>query len=152
MPILRGDPRDRPIVRHPALPDLPAREDQGLAREADRPPAAVPLLSGHLHAAGRAPRAGPKPSARDLRRAVRGFQPGAARLGREPEICWHRSPRLLRCSAYLGPGGGIDEGGNRWLPSRADFLVPVEALSILFRANFRDILERENLLHLNSLS
>ena len=25
LPILRGDPRDRPIVRQPALPDLPAR-------------------------------------------------------------------------------------------------------------------------------
>ena len=33
LPILRGDPRDRPIVRQPALPDLPAREDQGLARK-----------------------------------------------------------------------------------------------------------------------
>jgi hypothetical protein len=34
------------------------------------------------------------------------------------------------------------------LPSRADFLVPVQALSILFRAKFRDILKREGLLNL----
>ena len=31
----------------------------------------------------------------------------ALRLGREPEICGHRSPRLLRCSAYLGPDAGV---------------------------------------------
>ena len=52
-------------------------------------------------------RTGPKPSARDLRRAVRGFQRGAARLGREPEICGHRSPRLLRRAAHVGPDTGV---------------------------------------------
>ena len=147
LPILRGDPRDRPIVRQPALPDLPAREDQGLAREADRPPAAVPLflvtftLPAELRAA----------LARSHQRVMyaalfEASSQALRQLGREPESCGHRSPRLLRCSAYFKPaleyhphvhyvvpGGGIDEGGNRWLPSRADFLVPVEALSILFR-------------------
>src|SRR5271166_1277346 len=49
---------------------------------------------------------------------------------------------------YVVPGGGIDEDGSRWLPSRANFLVPEEALSILFRGKFRGILARENLLHL----
>ena len=49
---------------------------------------------------------------------------------------------------YVVPGGGIDEDGSRWLPSRANFLVPEEALSILFRGKFRDILARQNLLHL----
>ena len=49
---------------------------------------------------------------------------------------------------YVVPGGGIDEDGSRWLPSRANFLVPEGALSILFRGKFRDILARENLLHL----
>src|SRR5208283_4188334 len=78
-----------------------------LAREADRPLAAVPLLPGHLHAAVRTARTGPKPSARDLCRAVRGVQPGAARLGREPEICWHRPPRLLRRAAHMGPDTGL---------------------------------------------
>ena len=78
------------------------------------------------------------------------------RLGREPEICGHRSPRLFGVLHtwgrtleyhphvhYVVPGGGIDEAGSRWLPSRVDFLVPVKALSILFRAKFRDILARE---------
>ncbi len=45
-------------------------------------------------------------------------------------------------------GAGLTRVATRWLPSRADFLVPVEALSILFRAKFRDILARQGLLHL----
>jgi hypothetical protein len=47
---------------------------------------------------------------------------------------------------YVVPGGGLSADGTRWLPSRAEFLVPVKALSILFRAPFRDILGREGLL------
>jgi hypothetical protein len=46
------------------------------------------------------------------------------------------------------PGGGVSTDGSCWLPSRADFLVPVEALSIVFRAKFRDLLKREGLLKL----
>ena len=61
---------------------------------------------------------------------------------------WGRTLEYHPHVHYVVPGGGIDEAGSRWLPSRADFLVPVEALSILFRAKFRDILARENLLHL----
>ena len=45
---------------------------------------------------------------------------------------WGRTLEYHPHVHYVVPGGGIDEGGNRWLPSRADFLVPVEALSILF--------------------
>ena len=47
---------------------------------------------------------------------------------------------------YVVPGGGLSADGSCWLPSRADFLVPVRALSPIFRAKFRDILEREGLL------
>ena len=32
------------------------------------------------------------------------------------------------------PGGGLNADGSRWLPSRAEFLVPAQALSIIFRA------------------
>jgi hypothetical protein len=49
---------------------------------------------------------------------------------------------------YVVPGGGVSADGSRWLPSRADFLVPVQALSIVFRAKFRDILDRKGLLNL----
>src|SRR5262249_12843922 len=49
---------------------------------------------------------------------------------------------------YVVPGGGLSADGSCWLPSRADFLVPVEALSIVFRAKFRDLLKRAGLLDL----
>ncbi len=49
---------------------------------------------------------------------------------------------------YVVPGGGVSADGSCWLPSRADFLVPVQALSIVFRAKFRDLLRREGLLDL----
>lgn len=41
---------------------------------------------------------------------------------------------------FLVPAGGLDENG-RWLSSRHNFLVPVWALSVLFRALFRDALQ-----------
>ncbi len=44
------------------------------------------------------------------------------------------------------PGGGVSPDGSRWLPSRADFFVPVKALSILFRTRFRELLGRAGLL------
>ena len=46
---------------------------------------------------------------------------------------------------YLVPGGGLSPDGERWLPSRADFLLPVKALSVLFRAKFRDALRQTDL-------
>jgi hypothetical protein len=49
---------------------------------------------------------------------------------------------------YVVPGGGLSADGSCWLPSRTDFLVPVQALSIVFRAKFRNILRREGLLDL----
>jgi hypothetical protein len=44
------------------------------------------------------------------------------------------------------PGGGVSANGARWLPPRADFFVPVKALSNLFRAKLRDALRRVGLL------
>jgi Putative transposase/Transposase zinc-binding domain len=61
---------------------------------------------------------------------------------------WGRTLEYHPHVHYVVPGGGINKDGSCWLPSRADFLVPVKALSILFRAKFRDILARESLLHL----
>jgi Putative transposase/Transposase zinc-binding domain len=59
---------------------------------------------------------------------------------------WGRTLEYHPHVHYVVPGGGLSGDGTRWLPSRADFLVPVKALSILFRAKFRDILGREGLL------
>lgn len=43
---------------------------------------------------------------------------------------------------YLVPAGGLSEDGRRWLPARRTFLVPVKALSIVFRAKFRDAMKK----------
>ncbi|GMR10633.1 MAG: IS91 family transposase [Anaerolineae bacterium] len=43
---------------------------------------------------------------------------------------------------YLVPGGGVDGDGRTWLPSRKSFFLPVKALSVLFRAKFRDGLRK----------
>ena len=45
---------------------------------------------------------------------------------------------------YLVTGGGLTADG-RWRSSRKDFLVPVKALSPIFRAKFRDQLKKTDL-------
>ena len=46
---------------------------------------------------------------------------------------------------YVVPGGGLAEDGRAWRPAREDFLLPVRALSVLFRAKFRDALRKTDL-------
>lgn len=43
---------------------------------------------------------------------------------------------------YLVPGGGLAADGKTWLPARKNFLLPVKALSKIFRAKFRDALRK----------
>jgi hypothetical protein len=45
---------------------------------------------------------------------------------------------------YIVTGGGLSDAG-RWVSSRRDFLVPVKALSRIFRAKFRDELKKTEL-------
>jgi ribosomal protein L37AE/L43A len=45
---------------------------------------------------------------------------------------------------YIVTGGGLNEKGE-WKSSREDFLVPVRALSVIFRAKFRDLLKKTEL-------
>lgn len=45
---------------------------------------------------------------------------------------------------FVVTGGGLFEDENIWLPSKEDFLVPVLALSKIFKAKFRDLLKSEN--------
>src|SRR5712692_10053068 len=45
---------------------------------------------------------------------------------------------------YIVTGGGLSEKGD-WKRSREDFLVPVRALSVIFRAKFRDLLKKTEL-------
>jgi len=46
---------------------------------------------------------------------------------------------------YLVPAGGLSADGQTWLPARKDFFVPVKPLSIIFRAKFRDALQKTDL-------
>ncbi|MFL5386974.1 MAG: transposase [Longimicrobiaceae bacterium] len=46
---------------------------------------------------------------------------------------------------YVVPGGGPSPDGERWLPSRAHFFVPVKALSKIFRGIFREAIQRAGL-------
>ncbi len=46
----------------------------------------------------------------------------------------------------LVPAGGLSDDGASWITSRPDFLVPVKALSKIFRAKFRHELQRAGLL------
>ena len=48
---------------------------------------------------------------------------------------------------YIATGGGLSADG-RWFDSREDFLVHVKALSVLFRAKFRDQLKKTDLFQL----
>jgi hypothetical protein len=47
---------------------------------------------------------------------------------------------------YFAAGGGPSADGAHWLPSRADFFLPLRALSILFRAKLRAALQQTDLL------
>ena len=52
---------------------------------------------------------------------------------------------------YIITGGGLSEKNKKWNKSRSDFLLPVKALSIIFRACFRDELKKENLALFNHI-
>jgi len=58
---------------------------------------------------------------------------------------WGRALEYHPHVHYVVPGGGVRLDGVEWLPSRADFFVPVTALSVLFRAKFRDAMRRQGL-------
>lgn len=46
---------------------------------------------------------------------------------------------------YLVPAGGLSADGEHWVSAKGNFLIPVKALSILFRAKFRDALKKTEL-------
>ena len=47
---------------------------------------------------------------------------------------------------FIVPGGAIREDGQSWLSSGAEFFVPVEAASIIFRAKFKQLMEEAGLI------
>jgi len=58
---------------------------------------------------------------------------------------WQRDMRYHPHVHFIVPGGGLSPDRGQWLPSNADFFVPVEALSPIFRAKFRDGLKKTGL-------
>jgi hypothetical protein len=58
---------------------------------------------------------------------------------------WRRDMRYHPHVHFIVPGGGLSPDRSQWLPSNTDFFVPVEALSPIFRAKFRDALKKTDL-------
>jgi hypothetical protein len=66
---------------------------------------------------------------------------GSSRLGFTGVLhTWGRELVYHPHVHFLVPGGALSEDGQHWLPSRADFFVPVRAASPLFRALFLEAL------------
>jgi hypothetical protein len=59
---------------------------------------------------------------------------------------WGRTLEYHPHVHYVVPGGGLGADGAEWRPSHAHFFVPVHALSNIFRAKFRDALDRAGVL------
>jgi len=52
---------------------------------------------------------------------------------------------------YIVTGGGFSKENNKWNRSRSNFLFPVKALSVIFKAKFRNELRKENPSLFNSI-
>jgi Putative transposase/Transposase zinc-binding domain len=59
---------------------------------------------------------------------------------------WGRQLQYHPHIHYIVPGGGLSKDRTTWVPSRANFLVPVKALSPLYRALFKDEMRHAGLL------
>lgn len=58
---------------------------------------------------------------------------------------WGRQLQYHPHIHFIVPGGGLSKDGNKWLPSRQDFFIRVEPLSIIYRAKFRDAMKKAGL-------
>jgi hypothetical protein len=59
---------------------------------------------------------------------------------------WGRQLQYHPHIHYIVPGGGLAEDRMTWLPSRANFYVPVKALSPIYRALFKEDMDQAGLL------
>jgi hypothetical protein len=73
---------------------------------------------------------------------------GAAHPSTGSGQAWTRALLYHPHVHYLVPAGALAPDGQRWLPSRKNFLVRVEPLSIIFRAKVRDELKKTALFDL----
>jgi hypothetical protein len=63
---------------------------------------------------------------------------------------WGRQLQYHPHIHYIVPGGGLSADRAAWVPSRANFFVPVKALSPLYRAIFKEDMRHAGLLeHIN---
>lgn len=58
---------------------------------------------------------------------------------------WSRNLSYHPHVHILVTGGGLFEDENIWMNAKEDFLIPVKALSKIFKAKFRDLLKKENI-------
>jgi hypothetical protein len=58
---------------------------------------------------------------------------------------WGRTLEYHPHIHYVVPGGALDSDDARWHPASPGFFLPVRALSILYRAKFRDAMDRAGL-------
>jgi hypothetical protein len=59
---------------------------------------------------------------------------------------WGRQLQYHPHIHYIVPGGGLSKDRTIWLPSRANFYVPVKALSPIYRALFKAAMDQAGLL------
>ena len=59
---------------------------------------------------------------------------------------WGRTLQYHPHIHYVVPGGALSRADGRWHPSRPGFYLPVRALSPIFRAKFRDAIDKHGLL------
>jgi hypothetical protein len=59
---------------------------------------------------------------------------------------WGRQLQYHPHVHYIVPGGGLSEDRTTWRPSRANFFVPVKALSPIYRALFKENMRQAGLL------
>jgi hypothetical protein len=59
---------------------------------------------------------------------------------------WGRQLQYHPHIHYIVPGGGLSKDRDAWLPSRANFFVPVKALSPIYRAMWKEEMTKAGLL------
>ncbi len=64
---------------------------------------------------------------------------------------WSRTLAYHPHIHYIVTGGGLSKNKSKWNKSRNNFLLPVKALSVIYKAKFRDELRKENLTLFNSI-
>ncbi|MEJ2648770.1 MAG: transposase [Sedimentisphaerales bacterium] len=64
---------------------------------------------------------------------------------------WGRQQQYHPHLHFIVPAGGLSKNGDKWMPARNAFYLPVKALSKIFRAKFRDQMQKAALLrHIDS--